>query len=50
MVDQVKCQLYLSFKPHSDASQTTAINAMECCIEKIREWMIKDSKTEFILI
>ena len=31
-------------------------NAMECCIEKIREWMIrdklmiKDSKTEFILI
>ena len=30
--------------------------AMECCIEKIREWMIRDklmindSKTEFILI
>jgi len=49
-------QLYLSFKPHSDASQTAAINAMECCIEKIREWIIRDkltindSKTEFILI
>ena len=49
-------QLYLSFKPHSGASQTAAINAMEGCIEKIREWMIKDklmindSKTEFILI
>ena len=30
-------QLYLSFKPHSAASQTVTINAMECCIEKIRE-------------
>ena len=29
-------QLYSSFKPYSGASQTTAINAMECCIEKIR--------------
>ena len=29
--------LHLSFKPHSDASQTAAINAMECCIEKTRE-------------
>ena len=35
-------QLYLSFKPHSDTSLTAAINAMECCIEKIREWMIRD--------
>ena len=49
-------QLYLSFKPHSGVSQTAAINAMECCIEKIREWMIRnklminDGKTEFILI
>ena len=49
-------QLYQSFKPHSGASQTAALNAMECCIEKIREWMvtdklmINDSKTEFILI
>ena len=46
----------MSFKPHSDASKTAAVNAMECCIEKIREWMIRDklmindSKTEFILI
>ena len=49
-------QLHVSFKPHSDASKTAAVNAMECCIEKIREWMIRDklmindSKTEFILI
>ena len=49
-------QLHLSFKPHSDASQTAAINAMECCIEKIREWMIRDklmindSKTELFLL
>jgi len=49
-------QLYMSFKLHSSASQTAAINPMECCIEKIREWMIRDklmindSKTEFILI
>ena len=35
-------QLYLSFKPHSGASQTAAISAMECCIEKIREWMRRD--------
>ena len=41
---------------NSGASQTAAINAMEWCIENIREWMIKDklminnSKTEFILI
>ena len=49
-------QLYLSFKPYNGASQTATMNAMEGCIEKIREWMIKDklmindSKTEFILI
>ena len=30
-------QLYLCFKPHSDASLTATINSMECCIEKIRE-------------
>ena len=30
-------QLYLCFKPHSDALLTAAINAMDCCIEKIRE-------------
>ena len=49
-------QLYLSLNPRSGASQTAAINAMECCIEKTRKWMIRDklmindSKTEFILI
>ena len=49
-------QLYLSLNPRSGESQTAAINAMECCIEKIRTWMIRDkltindTKTEFILI
>ena len=49
-------QIYLSFKPRSGASQTAAIKAVECCTEKIREWMIRDKlmindrKTEFIFI
>ena len=49
-------QLYLSLNPRSGASQTVASNAVECCIEKTRKWMIRDklmindSKTEFILI
>ena len=49
-------QLYLSFKPHSGPSQTAAVSAMESCIVKIREWMIRgklmvnNSKTKFILI
>ena len=35
-------QLYLSFKTHSGASQTAAISVMDCCIEKVRKWMIMD--------
>ena len=35
-------ELYLSFTLYSGASQTAAIIAMESCIEKIREWMIRD--------
>ena len=49
-------QIYLSFKPISNTSQEDAVRAMECCIEKIRRWLIHDrllltdDKTEFIII
>ena len=48
-------QIYLSFKPISNISQEDAVRAMECCIEKIRRWLIhdrllNDDKTEFIII
>ena len=48
-------QIYLSLKPNSSISQG-AIRVMECCIEKIRQWLIKDrllvndDKTEFMVI
>ena len=47
-------QLYLSFKPDDMLSETEAINAMQCCISDVRNWLIKsklkinDSKTEFL--
>ena len=49
-------QIYLSFKPISNISQEDAVRAMECCIEKIRRWLIhdrlllNDNKTEFMII
>ena len=50
-------QLYLSFRPADGLlSQTSAIEAMERCIEDIRHWMVSDrlllndEKTEFLLI
>ena len=49
-------QIYLSFKPISNTSQKDAVRVMECCIEKIRRWLIhdrlllNDDKTEFIII
>ena len=48
-------QIYLSFKPISNTSQEDAVRSMECCIEKIRRWLIHDrllngDKTEFIII
>ena len=49
-------QIYLSFKPNSSTSQEDAVRSMECCIEKIRRWLIqdrlliKDDKTEFMII
>ena len=49
-------QLYLSFKPDDMLSETEAINAMQCCISDVRNWLIKsklkinDSKTEFLII
>ena len=49
-------QLYLSFKPDSNASQMDAVCAVESCLRDIRTWMavdklkLNDGKTEFILI
>ena len=49
-------QIYLSFKPVSNTFQEDAVRVMECCIEKIRHWLIhdrlllNDNKTEFIII
>ena len=49
-------QIYLSFKLISNISQEDAVRAMDCCIEKIRRWLIhdrlllNDDKTEFIII
>ena len=39
----------------SNTSQEDAVRSMECCIEKIRRWLIHDrllngDKTEFIII
>ena len=49
-------QLYLSFKPDDTTSQNDAINAMNKCVDDLRNWMItdklmiNDDKTEFLLI
>ena len=49
-------QISLSFKPISNTSQEDAVRVKECCIEKIRPWLIhdrllfNDDKTEFIII
>ena len=49
-------EIYLSFKPNSSTSQEDAVHSMECCIEKIRRWLIQDrllindDKTEFMII
>ena len=49
-------QIYLSFKPNSSTSQEDAVRSMECCVEKIRHWLIQDrllindDNTEFMII
>ena len=49
-------QIYLSFKSINNTSQKDAVRVIECCIEKIRRWLIhdrlllNDDKTEFIII
>ena len=50
-------QIDLSFKPISNISQEDAVRKMECCIEKIRRWLVHDrlnglydDKTDFIII
>ena len=49
-------QLYLSFKPDDTTCQNDAINAMNKCVDDLRnrmitdKLMINDDKTEFLLI
>jgi len=49
-------QLYLSFKPDDTTCQNDAINAMNKCVDDLRNWMItdklmiNDDKTKFLLI
>ena len=49
-------QLYVSFKPNGDADQSSAVTAMQNCINDVKKWMLtdklklNDDKTEFILI
>ena len=49
-------QLYLSFQPDDELSETEAITSMERCIKAVRAWMLKDKlklneeKTEFLVI
>ena len=49
-------QLYVSFQPDENANETTAITAMQNCINDVKKWMLinklklTDGKTEFLLI
>ena len=49
-------QLYVSFSPKQETSQSEAITAIESCVQDIRKWMVhdklllNDDKTEFLLI
>ena len=49
-------QPYLSFKPDDSTCQNDAMNAMNKCVDDLRNWMItdklmiNDDKTEFLLI
>ena len=49
-------QLYLRFKPDDTTCQNDAINAMNKCVDDLRNWMItdklmiNDDKTEFLLL
>ena len=49
-------QLYLSYKPGSDTSDTTAVEKLCKCIAEVRAWMlshklkINDTKTEFMIL
>ena len=35
-------QLYLSFQPDNEFSETEAITSMERCIKAVRAWLLKD--------
>ena len=49
-------QLYLSYKPGDEKSETDAVKSLCACISEVRNWMlshrlkINDTKTEFLLL
>lgn len=49
-------QLYIPFRPDSEASQQSAVKAMELCIRDIQSWMVMDKlwmnngKTLFMIV
>ena len=49
-------QIYLSFRPHSSASQDLAVSAIESCVADVRAWLVShrlmfnDTKTELLII
>ena len=49
-------QFYVSFKPDGDTNESTAVTAMQNCIDDVKNWMLNDKlklnddKTEFLLI
>ena len=49
-------QLYLSYKPGNNTSDTTAVEKLCACIAEVRSWMlthklkINDTKTEFMIL
>ncbi|XP_068738659.1 uncharacterized protein [Montipora capricornis] len=49
-------QIYLSFRPHSSASQDLAVSAIESCVGDVRAWLVShrlmfnDTETELLII
>ena len=49
-------QLYISFCPNDAIDESSALNALESCVDDIRSWMLTDSlklndvKSEFLVI
>lgn len=49
-------QLYISFRPNDTIDESSALNALESCVDDIHSWMLTDSlklkdvKSEFLVI